>query len=463
MENSNTLKLKDNLIKGPVLKQLILFFLPIAAGTLFQQLYNAVDAFVVSKYVGTEALAAVGGSPAIISNLFIGFFVALTSGCAVIIAQLYGSRRVERIKDAVLTSYVFCFIIGLVVGGLIIVFSPEILRLVKTTPETFDDSLTYQKIYFLGTVFLLVFNMGSGILRAVGNSKFPFACLFAGCGCNIVLDLIFVVGFKWGVSGVAWATVISEGVSCFMVTIKLMLSNSIYKLDFFKSKFSLSLLKQMLKIGIPSGFQTSLYGISNLIQQIGVNELGTLVVASWAMSGKVDGVFWSISSAFGTAVTTFVGQNYGAKRYDRVKEASNKGLIFLGTTTLVISGLLLLIGKTLLGILTKDVDVIDTTYKIMTYFVPFYVTWIIIEVYSGVLRGIGDTLIPSIIQAVLICGFRIVWVYTIFRANHTLLVLALSYGASWVVTDIPMFIYYRLKAKKLKLLQKEMGNVAVIA
>jgi len=444
----------NDLTSGPVLKQLILFFLPIAAGTLFQQFYNAVDAFVVSKYVGTEALASVGGSPAIISNLIIGFFVALTSGCAVVIAQLYGSKRFDEIKNAVKTSYLFCLVLGILIGALVILFSPQLLRLIKTTDDTFDGSLLYQRIYFTGTALLLVYNMGSGILRAIGDSRFPFICLFASCITNIVLDLLFVAGFKWGIAGVAWATVIAEAVSAIMVTIKLLICDPIYRLDFVKAKFSIRALKLMMRIGIPSGVQASMYGIANLIQQIGVNELGTLVVASWAMSGKVDGVFWAITSAFGTAITTFVGQNYGAKRIDRVQETSKKGFLFLSTTTILIGIILMIFGKTILSILTDDAAVIDKTYEVMTYFVPFYVLWTLIEVTSGVLRGIGDTLIPSLIQAVFICVFRIIWVYTIFRTHHTLFVLAMSYAGSWIVTDVAIAIYYFKKSKKLDSLKK---------
>jgi len=450
MELTRKIFKKEDLTEGPVLKNLILFFLPIALGTIFQQLYNAVDAFVVSKYVGTVALAAVGGSPAIVSNLVIGFCVALTSGCSAKISQYYGAKEYDNVKDSIKTSFIFCSILGIVFGALVILFSKEILIFLDTTEDSFELSMVYQKIFFIGTLSLLVFNMGSGILRALGDSTYPFICLFISCVLNIILDFIFVKSFNMGVEGVAYATVISETVSAIMITIKLLITKKEYKLELFKAKFNFDTLKSMLYIGVPAGFQSSMYGASNVILQKGVNSLGTVVVASWAMSGKVDGIYWAIVNAFGIALTTFVGQNYGAKKYKRVREARSKGLKFSIILTLSISAVLMLFGKFILNILTDDNDVIETTYFIMEMFVPLYFLWTIIEVYTGTLRGIGDTLYPSIIQLVGICVFRVIWVYTIFETHHTLLILSLSYSISWLITDISIIIYYNyIKKRKL--------------
>ena len=275
--------MRNDLMEGPIVKKLVGFFLPIAAGTLFQQLYNAVDAFVVGKFVGTEALAAVGGSPAILSNLIIGFFVALTGGAAVVIAQLYGAQEYDRVSRAMGVSYRLCIWLGLGVGAAVCLFSPQLLRLLKTPAETFDQALLYQRIYFLGAVFLLLFNMGSGILRSIGDARFPLVCLFVGCGLNIVLDVVFVILFSWGVMGVAVATVLSQAVAVLLVTGKLLALKGPFRLRI-RSKGDRNLLKRMLRIGIPSGVQSSMYGLSNLLLQVGVNTLGTVTVASWAMS-----------------------------------------------------------------------------------------------------------------------------------------------------------------------------------
>ncbi len=434
---------RNELIEGPIVKKLVLFFLPIAAGTLFQQLYNAVDAFVVGKFVGTAALAAVGGSPAILSNLIIGFFVALTGGAAVVIAQLFGAQEYERVTRAIGISYGLCALLGVAVGALVCWFSPELLRLLKTPADTFDQALLYQRIYFLGALFLLLFNMGSGILRSIGDSKFPFLCLFVGCGLNIVLDVAFVILFSWGVAGVAFATVIAQAVSALLVTIKLLTLKGPTRLRFRGLRMDWSLLRRMLRIGIPSGVQSSMYGLSNLLLQVGVNSLGTVVVASWAMSGKVDGAFWAITSAFGTALTTFVGQNYGAGRIDRIRDCAKKSLLLLGGITLSLSAVLLLLARPLLHLLTDDPAVIDTTWYIITLFVPFYIIWVPIEIFPGVLRGVGDVLTPSLILAGGICGIRILWLYTAFRLSPVLLTLCLCYPLSWLITDIAVYLYFR--------------------
>ena len=438
----NGMDRRNELVEGPIIKKLVVFFLPIAAGTLFQQLYNAVDAFVVGKFVGTEALAAVGGSPAILSNLIIGFFVALTSGAAVVIAQLYGAQEYERVSTAMGVSYRLCTALGLVMGALVCLFSPQLLMLLKTPADTFAQALLYQRIYFMGAVFLLLFNMGSGVLRSIGDARFPFLCLFVGCGLNIVLDVVFVVLFSWGVVGVAVATVLSQAVSALLVTVKLLTLKGPFRLRL-GVKGDRGLLKRMLRIGIPSGVQSSMYGLSNLLLQVGINTLGTVVVASWAMSGKVDGAFWAITSAFGTALTTFVGQNYGAGKLDRIRASAKKGLLLMIGMTLSISALLLLVARPLLHLLTDDGAVISTTWYIILLFVPFYLVWVPIEVFSGVLRGVGDVLTPSLILAGGICGFRILWLFTAFRFSPTLLTLCICYPLSWVVTDVAIYLYFR--------------------
>ena len=432
----------NQLTEGPIIKQLVAFFLPIAAGTLLQQLYNAVDAFVVGKFVGTTALAAVGGSPAILINLIIGFFVALTGGASVVIAQLYGAQEYGRVSTAMAVSYRLCALLGLGMGALVCLFSPQLLVLLKTPADTFDLALVYQRIYFLGAIFLLLFNMGSGILRAIGDARFPFLCLVVSCGLNMVLDVLFVIAFSWGVVGVAVATLVSQAVATGLVTVKLLTLKGPSRLRL-GEKGDRSLLKKMLRIGIPSGVQSSMYGLSNVLLQVGINTLGTVVVASWAMSGKVDGAFWAITSAFGTALTTFVGQNYGAGKLDRIRDCARKSFLLMCGLTLAVSGVLLLCARPLLHLLTDDRAVIDTTWFIITLFVPFYLIWVPIEVFPSILRGVGDVLTPSLILAGGICGFRILWLFTAFRFSPTLLTLSICYPLSWVVTDVAVYLYFR--------------------
>ena len=440
---------KNDLTTGVIWKKLLLYFAPIAAGTLFQQLYNAVDAVIVGRFVGTDALAAVGGSPAVLTQLIIGIFVALASGASVIIAQFCGAKEKEKVSLAVKSSIYFCVIIGVVLSIIMLFLAKPLLLLLNTPEETLADAMSYVKIYFAGSMFILVYDMGSGILRAAGDSRKPFIFLIAGCISNIVLDLVFVIVFKMGVPGVAWATTISQGISFALVVIELLKTNEYYKLKLRPFTINLIVLKRMMSIGVPSAVQSAMYGISNLILQVAVNGLGTVVVASWALSGKLDGIYWAVSTAFDTAIMNFVAQNFGAGKLDRIKQSSKTGyLIYLASTVVLSSGLLLL-AKPLLLIFTEDQAVRDTTWQIMTYFVPFYVVWTSLATVSAILRGMSDAIKPTIIMALGVCVLRIVWVVTVFLANPTLPIVCISYPLSWVVTGIAMVIYYRKRSKKI--------------
>ena len=334
-------------------------------------------------------------------------------------------------------------LIGLALMGLGLLATPGMLRLMQTTEDTMQESVLYLRIYFLGVPFVLVLNMESNMLRAVGDSFSPFLYMVAGCLSNIVLDVLFVLVFRWGVAGVAIATVLAQVLNMALLTLKLLRTREPYRLSLRELRLRGVYLRNMLRLGLPSGLQSAMYNVSNMIIQVGVNSLGTVVVASWAMSGKTDGIFWAVSNALGAAITSFIGQNLGAGRQDRVKLCVKQGLILSFSVTVSLSALIMLLGRPLLHVLTEDRDVIDTTYQIMTYFVPFYFTWTLIEVLSAVLRGAGDAVRPVVIIGLGICLLRIVWILTLFQWFHTLLVLSLCYVVSWVVTSIAMTIYYR--------------------
>ncbi len=434
---------RKDLTQGVVWKKLLVFFLPIAAGTCIQQLYNAVDGLIVGRYVGTIALAAVGGSSAQIINLLIGFFVATTAGASVVIAQVYGAGRDEDVRLAAGNALAVFALLGLVLMAFGLIATPAMLRLLRTPEDTMEASVLYLRIYFLGVPFVLVLNMESNMLRSVGDSFSPFLYMVAGCISNIVLDTVFVLVFHWGVAGVAIATVLAQVLNMGLLTWKLLRTKESYRLSLKELKLKGVYLRNMLRLGIPSGLQSSMYAVSNMIIQVGVNSLGTVVVASWAMSGKTDGIFWAVSNALGAAITSFIGQNLGAGRQDRVKLCVKQGLILSFSITVTLSALIMLLGKPMLRILTEDQAVIDTTYQIMTYFVPYYFTWTLIEVLSAVLRGAGDAVRPVMIIGLGICLLRIVWILTLFQWVHTLMVLSLCYVVSWVVTSIAMTVYYR--------------------
>ena len=441
--NMAALSERRDLTSGTVWKKLLIFFLPIAAGTCIQQLYNAVDGMVVGRFVGTGALAAVGGSAAQIINLLIGFFISVTTGASVLIAQIFGAGRDEDIRRASGSAILMCLIMGILLMIFGLAAAPAMLSLLKTPADTLADSVLYLRIYFLGVPFILILNMESNMLRAVGDSMSPFLYMVAGCVCNIALDFVFVVFFKWGIAGVAIATVVSQVLNMVLLTGKLFRPGGEYGLTFSDLRLKRQFVSGMLRIGIPSGLQASMFSISNMVIQIGVNTLGTVVVASWAMTSKVDGLYWAVSHALGAAITSFIGQNIGAGDYERVKQCIRQGMILSVSITIFLSTAIMLLAKPLLRILTTDADVVAMTYTMMTYFVPYYFTWTLIEVISAVLRGSGDAVNPVIIIGLGICLFRIIWILTAFRAIPTVLVLCLSYVTSWVITSIALYIYFR--------------------
>ena len=431
-----------DLTSGTVWKRLLLFFLPIAAGTCIQQLYNAVDGLIVGRFVGTVALAAVGGSSSQVINVLIGFFVAVTAGASVVIAQIYGAGRTEDVRIAAGNAIAVFALLGFLLMALGLVASPAMLRLMQTPEDTLPASILYLRIYFLGVPFILVLNMESNMLRSVGDSFSPFLFMVVGCISNIILDVVFVVFFHWGVAGVAIATVAAQIINMLLLTRRLIRTDEPYRLSFRELKLKGVYLSNMFRLGIPAGLQNTMYGVANMIIQVGVNSLGTVVVASWAMTAKVDGVFWAVSNALGAAITSFVGQNLGARRMDRVQLCVRQGLILAFSITIGLSGLIMLAAKPLLHLLTKDPAVISTTWEMLLYFVPFYFTWTLIEVLSAVLRGSGDAVRPVVIIAFGICLFRILWICTVFRWFHTVPVLCLTYVASWTLTSIMILIYF---------------------
>ena len=415
----------------------MVFFLPIAAGTCIQQLYNAVDGLIVGRFIGTVALAAVGGSVSQIINVLIGFFVAVTAGASVVIAQIYGAGRTEDVRIAAGNAITVFALMGFVLMILGFAATPAMLRLLRTPEDTFLFSVLYLRIYFLGVPFVLVLNIESNMLRAVRDAFSPFVFMVVGCVINIVLDVLFVVFFHWGIAGVAIATVVAQLANMLLLTIKLLRTDKPYRLSFREMKLKGVYLSNMFRLGIPSGLQNTMYGISNMIVQIGVNSLGTVVVASWAMTSKIDGIFWAASNSLSAAITGFVAQNLGAGKEDRVKLCVKQGLVLGFGITIGLSSLILLLAKPLLHILTEDPAVISTTWEMILYFVPFYFTWTLNEILSAVLRGSGDAVRP------VICTFRILWIVTIFQIFHTLPVLCLTYVCSWTLTSTIILIYFR--------------------
>ena len=434
---------RNDLTTGSVWKKLLLYFVPIAAGTIIQQLYNAVDGLIVGRFVGTGALAAVGGSSAQIINVLVGFFVAMTAGASVVIGQIFGAGRKEELNQAVGNAVAALTLLGVLLGVFGFAAAPWLLQVLQTPAETIGGAALYLRIYFLGVPFVMILNMESSILRALGNSFHPFLFMMAGCLLNILLDLVFVLLCGWGIAGVAAATVAAQVLNAALLTARLMRGEKACRLQLRNLRLKGVYLVNMMRLGVPSGLQSSMYSVSNMIIQVAVNSLGTLVVASWAMSGKTDGLYWAVSNAMGAAITGFIAQNRGAGRMDRVRQCVRQGMIMAFAVTAGISAFLMLFGIPMLRILTPDEAVVQTTYEIMTYFVPFYVTWVPVEVLSAVLRGAGDAVYPVVIIGIGICLFRVIWILTVFARFGTLFSLCVSYVISWVITGIALAVYYR--------------------
>lgn len=443
----------NQITEGVIWQQLLLFFFPILFGTFFQQLYTAADAMIVGRYVGKVALSAVGGGTGSVIQVLVGLFIGLSSGATVIISQYYGAKKAEMVDYAVHTSIAFSLVAGVImmVGG--IVSAPAVLKAMDTPADVLEPSILYIRIYFVGIIPNLIYNMGSGILRAVGDSKRPLYFLIASCLVNIALDVLFVVGFRMGVAGAAWATILSQLLSAVLVLIVLMRTQDMYRLDPRRIRFDGRMFQRMIRIGLPAGLQSIMYSSSNVIIQASVNSLGTDTVAAWTAYSKIDAVFWMIVSAFGISVTTFVGQNYGAGKNDRVRKGVRDCMFMTAVSTVLISALLYFFGVYFYEMFTSEVEVIDIGIRMMRYMVPTYITYISIEILSGALRGVGDCWIPMLISCGGICVIRFLWILFAVPLRPDIYNIMFSYPLTWVITSI-LFIGYYLFFSSLKTTRK---------
>mgnify|MGYP000482649101 CR=1 FL=1 len=347
----------NKITEGSIFGQLLLFFFPILFGTFFQQLYNTADAVVVGRFVGKQALAAVGGTTSTLINLLVGFFVGLSSGATVVISQFYGARKPDKVHWAVHTAVAFSLIGGVLFMIIGVVFAHMALSAMHTPEDVLTYAVVYIRIYFLGMIPNLIYNMGAGILRAVGDSKRPLYFLIGSCMVNILLDLILVAGLRLGVAGAAIATISSQFFSACMVVYALTHTEDMYKLVWSKVHIDGRMLQRIVRIGIPAGMQSVMYNISNIIIQSGVNTLGTDNVTAWATYGKVDGLYWMMINALGISVTTFVGQNYGARRMDRVRKGAGACMVIGVVLTAIVSTALYFWGYLFIELFTSDPQV----------------------------------------------------------------------------------------------------------
>ena len=418
--------------EGVIWKQLLLFFFPILLGSFFQQLYNTVDTIIVGRALGTTALASVGASASIL-NLVYGFFAGLSSGATVILSQSYGAGDREGIQKALHSGIALSLTLGLVIAVAGWIAAPRVLSLIGTPENCMEDAVTYCRLIFGGAVASMLYNMGSGILRAMGDARRPMIFLIICCVINIAADLLFVYVFRMGVAGAALATVLAQMISAVLVLSVLMKQQGESRLKLRSIRFHKNTLLSILRIGIPAGIQLMMFDFSNLIAQSSVNSFGDAAIAAWTAYGKTDGMTWQVNGAFGVAVTTFVGQNFGAQKYDRVRRSV---WVCMGLGVAMVGGLSVLefiFRHFLLGIFTTDPEVVRIGGEMMACIILFNVVFVPIEVFGGAMRGIGYALQPTVIMCVCICLLRVLWILLVVSRFHTITVLCMIFPISWIL------------------------------
>lgn len=446
MSKDNT---ADNqIINGVIWKQILIFFFPIAIGTLFQQLYNTADTIIVGRFVGTAGLASVGGTASVVTYQLVMIFTGLSSGATVIISQCFGAGDHERLHRGLHTAFAFAFIASIIISISGWFATPWILSITKTPLSLMESSTTYLRIYFIGVLATFLYNMGSSIMRAIGDSKRPLYFLIICSFLNIALDLLFIIVFKMGVAGAALATIISQAVSAVLIVISLTRSYDQMKLELNKIRIHLPMLKAELRIGLPACVQTVMYGITNIVIQTSINSLGESTIAAWAAFGKVDVIFWAVNGAFGIAVTTFCGQNFGAGKLERVYKSVRSSLLMALLVGGSLLGTLMLLARPIFGLFTTDMEVIEIGVYMLMFMIPSYIIFIFVEIYTGALRGVGDVFIPTLITLGGVGLIRLPWLLFIVPLKNELSMVMISYPLAWIATALLLVPYYYYKKKR---------------
>ncbi len=433
-----------NITEGVIWKQLLLFFFPILMGSFFQQMYNTVDTIIVGRAVGTQALAAVGSTSSLI-NLINGFFIGLSTGATVILSQYFGANDQQGVQRALHTGVGLAIVLGVLASALGVLAGPTVLKMIRTPESCLQDASVYVRIYFLGAIASMIYNMGSGILRAMGDSRRPMVFLIISCFVNILLDILCVIVLRLGIAGAAIATVLSQVISAFLVILTLIRMPEGCTLHLSQVRIHGDLLRRLLLIGVPAGLQYVTFDFANLLVQSGINSFGEITVAAWTAFVKTDAITWMVSGALGVAVTTFVGQNFGAQRFDRIRQCVRLcmgiGVVLMGST----SALTVIFRHFLLGIYTTDAAVIQMGSYAMLFIVPFNFFFVPVEVFAGTMRGTGYSIVPTAITSICVCLSRVVWIFTMVRWFHTIEVLAVIYPISWLLASSVFFVVYRRK------------------
>ncbi len=454
-------KSRVDILNGNIVKSLILFTLPIMLQGILQTLYNAADLVIVGNFSGTPeegdiALAAVGATSSIF-NVMTALFMGIAVGVDVVTSFNYGREKYDRVKKAIDTAVVSAPILGLICMGIGILVARPVLILMDTPAKdgVLDKAVIYLCILMIGVPFSLLFNFCSAIFRTAGQTNKPFIYLVISGALNVVLNLVFVAGFGWGVSGVALATVISQITSCMLLLITLMKNKGLFSFSIHKIEFSWRIFGKMIAIGIPAGLQSSAFSLSNVFLQSGVNSFGKDGMAAGTAVNTFEGLMWVTLSSFSNGMTTFISQNYGAGDIKRAKKTMWSGLLLTTGLGIILGISMFLCGDLLMNIfISENPSAMELARQRYMITFPLYFLAGIMSVLPGAIRGFGSSLPPSIISLVGACGIRIIWVFTIFKLYHHMSVLFLVHPITWIITNIALvinlFIAYRLAKKKME-------------
>jgi len=434
-------KTDADMTQGVIWKQLLEFSVPMAIGLVFQQMYNMVDTIVVGRFVGKEALAAVGSTGSII-NMLVGFCAGLATGASVVISQCYGAHDHNQLHNAVHTTISITFILCIVMTGLGLLIVEPALQMMGTPEDVFDQARQYLTIYFAGVAGLLIYNMGAGILQAVGDTRRPLYFLCCSAIINTVLDLVFVINFHMGVAGVAYATIIAQFISGILILIVLSRVDAPYGIQWKHLRITGDVLMRILKIGMPSAIQQAVTSFSNVFVQGYINSFGSTAMAGWSSYGKLDSFILVPVQSIAIASTTFVGQNYGAKNMKRAREGTKQALILSLAITAAISAVVMLCAKTLLSLFTQDAEVIEYGRKFTLIISPFYLMICFNQIFAGALRGIGNARAPVLVMLGSFVLFRQLYLIVNKLLGNAFVPVALAYPVGWALCSVLLTILY---------------------
>ncbi len=443
-------KYEIDMCSGSVFSKMLFFALPLMCSSILQLLFNAADIVVVGRFAGDNALAAVGSNTALI-NLLTNLFVGLSVGSNVLTAQYYGAKKDHDLKETVHTSMLLSIYSGVLLTVIGLAGARGLLELMQAPPEVLELAVLYLRIYFLGMSSMMVYNFGSAILRAVGDTKRPLYYLLSAGIVNVVLNLFFVIGCHMGVAGVGIATVISQTISALLVVRCLVREQGGIHLEIKELSISKEKLAKIMQIGLPAGFQGTVFSLSNVVIQSAVNSFGNIAVAGNSAAANIEGFVYMAMNAFYQATISFTSQNYGAKEYKRIYKILFAGELFVVITGTLLGNLAVFFGETLLGIYSSSAEVVAAGMMRVRIICSVYALCGVMDVLVGALRGIGYSIIPMIVSLVGACGLRLLWIATVFQIPeyHSLTTIYISYPITWTITLTVHAITFALAARKV--------------